>query len=212
MSNYLKGLLCLCIIYMFDNIIPIGEACNITFLLQNAKIKKQTTLFEWFASPNLKDITDILVKIGNNTDENIIMKKVDNIFIGDNIYSSHYTFDSFKDIYQRRRNRLVDIILSSKRLLCCRFEVKRNVYTKEDIDNFINSILTINKNIEDIKLFLITPGMELEHPSLIKVIFTEEDPFSKSKKLNDLFINSLENIGYDVNDKTDIPFTDISDN
>jgi len=54
--------------------------------------------------------------------------------------------------------------------------------------------------------------MELEHPSLIKVIFTEEDPFSKSKKLNNLFINSLKNIGYDVNDKTDIPFTDISDN
>jgi hypothetical protein len=33
-------------------IIPIGDTCNITFLLQNTKIKKQTTLFEWFVSKN----------------------------------------------------------------------------------------------------------------------------------------------------------------
>jgi hypothetical protein len=51
---------------MFDCIIPIGETCNITFLLQNAKIKKQTTLFEWFVSPNLNNITNILIKIVNN--------------------------------------------------------------------------------------------------------------------------------------------------
>jgi hypothetical protein len=53
---------------MFDCIIPIGQTCNITFLMQHKKLKKETSLFEWFISPTLRDITHVLIKIGNNED------------------------------------------------------------------------------------------------------------------------------------------------
>jgi len=34
----------------FDEIIPLGKTCNITFLLQNCNVKQYTTLFEWFVT------------------------------------------------------------------------------------------------------------------------------------------------------------------
>ena len=39
------------------------------------KLKKQTTLFEWFVYPNLKDVTDVLIKIRDNTDIYIKINK-----------------------------------------------------------------------------------------------------------------------------------------
>ena len=200
---------------MFDCIIPIGQSCNITFLLQNAKIKKQTTLFEWFVSPNLNDITNVLIKIGNNTDTDIIKVLNNNVFIGDNIYSGHYTYESIQNIYQRRRNRLINIIKSSKNILFCRFEYHSIDYSKKDIDDFINSILAINPDIEHVKLFIISPphNTELEHPSLINVMYDKHhtDPYCKSQEINDLFINSLEKIGYNLKDTNNIYFTDMDE-
>ena len=197
---------------MFDAILPIGQTCNISFLLQNAKIKKHTTLFEWFVSPNLRDIIDILFKITNNQDDDILQTKNIHIFIGDNIYSSHYKLENFKLVYQRRRNRMINI-LSSKKILFCRFESTSIEYNKEDIDNFINSLRIINKNLSEIKLLLITPGIELEHPALIKVLYNKHgsDPYCKSNEINDLFVNTLQKIGYDINDKVDVCFNDNTD-
>lgn len=198
---------------MIDCILPIGQTCNITFLLQNAKIKRHTTLFEWFVSPNLIDITNILNKIANNTDDDIIKQKGNTIYIGDNIESNHYTYENFKLIYQRRRNRLLNIILSSKKILFCRFEGTPITYCKEDIDNFIKTVLSINENLEDIKLMLITPDLEFEHPSVIKVWYDKhkDDPYCKSKEINDLFTNTLHTLGYDIKDTVDTMFTDMSD-
>ena len=202
---------------MFDAILPIGQTCNITFLLQNAKIKKQTTLFEWFISPNLKDITNVLIQIANKQDNDILQQqqeKNSHIFMGDNIHSSHYNLEKFKLVYQRRRDRMLDIILSSKKILFCRFESTSIEYSKEDIDNFINSLRLINKNLSEIKLLLITPGLELEHPCLIKVIYDKHstDPYCKSDEINKLFVHSLQKIGYDMNDTVNIRFNDNSVN
>jgi len=198
---------------MFNCVVPIGDSCNITFLLQNAKIKKQTTLFEWFLSPNLRDITDVLIKIGNNTDSDIIKQVGTHVFIGDKIYSGHYKYEEFNNIYQRRRDRLVNTIKENKKILFCRFELGPIIYSKEDIDNFINSISIINSDLEDIKLLIISPEMELEHPSLIKLVYDKHssDPYCKSKEINDLFVNTLQKIGYDLEDTLDVCFTDISD-
>lgn len=202
---------------MFDCAIPIGGACNITFLLQNAKIKKQTTLFEWFVSPNLRDITSVLIKIGDNTDNNIVTTNNTHIFIGDKIFSVHYSYANFKTIYERRRTRLLNDIKSSKKILFCRFEGFEGgdtiVYNKEDIDDFINSILTINTNLEDIKILLISPNKTgLDHPSLINVMYDKHasDPYCKSQEINELFVNTLRKIGYNLNDTTDMCFTDMS--
>lgn len=199
----------------FDCIIPLGQSCNITVLLQNAKIKKYTTLFEWFCSPNLKDITSALIKIGNNTDNNIIKQYgPDNICIDNEIYSSHYTYEQFKPIYIRRKTRLINTIKQSSKLLFCRFEGTDNVYTKEDIDNFIKSILIINPTPQDIKLLLITPNQsELEHPSLIKIFYNKQnsDLYCRGKEINDFFVNTLKEIGFNLNNTSDICFTDNSD-
>ena len=201
---------------MFDCILPIGETCNIGYLLHNAKIKTHTTLFEWFVSGNLRYITEILNKIANNTDDDIIKEKGVDVFIGDKIFSGHYKCEDFKIIYQRRKKRLVDMILCSKRILFCRIEgnnFNNIVYSKKDIDDFIDSVLLINKNLEDIKLMLITPNIELEHPNLIKVFYDKycEDTQCQGKDINDLFVNSLKNIGYDIKNTTEKKFTYMSD-
>ena len=41
-------------------IIPLGEHCNITFLNQSLGLKKATSLFEYFESGSLQDITNII--------------------------------------------------------------------------------------------------------------------------------------------------------
>jgi hypothetical protein len=145
--------------------------------------------------------------------DDIIKKEGNHVFIGDKIFSGHYNYEEFKIIYKRRCDRLLNIIRSSKNILFCRFEGNAIFYNKEDIDNFINSILSINKNIDNIKILLITPGIELEHPSLIKVIYNKHhsDPYCKSKEINNLFINTLEEIGYDLNYTTNTVFTDRPD-
>lgn len=198
---------------MFDCIIPIGQTCNITFLLQNAKLKKYTTLFEWFVSPNLNNITEILTKIGNNTDTDMIKTSGKSIFMGDNIYSEHYTPDVFIDIYKRRRDRLVDTIKSSKHILFVRFESSNIHYHTADIDNFMHSVLTINPNIENVKLFLISPNKKIEHPSLISIIYTKQkkDPYCRSREINELFVTNLEKHGYNVNSTSNECFTDMSE-
>jgi hypothetical protein len=198
---------------MFDCILPIGQTCNITFLLQNAKIKKETTLFEWFISPSVKDITNVLTNIVHNRDAHIIKQIGRKVYIGNNINSDHYTYEDFKTIYQRRRSRLLSTIKSSKKILFCRFEAKPVAYTKEDIDAFINTVLMINKDLEDIKLLLIGPSRKFEHPSLIKVTHDNHsaDPYCKGKEINDLFVNTLKKVGYNLNDTTNVCFTDTSE-
>jgi hypothetical protein len=199
---------------MFDCIIPLGEACNITFLLHNAKIKKETSLFEWFVSPNLNDITTVLNKIANNIDTDIIKYENNHVYIGDNIKSMHYNNVNFKTIYERRRNRFLDTIISSKKILFYRFEGANNTYMKEDIDSFINLILSINRNLEDIKLVLITTTLqEIQHPSLINMVYTKHacDPYCKGEEINNFFIDSLKAVGYDIETTHNLSFTDMSD-
>lgn len=76
----------------FDCIIPLGESCNVTFLMQNCKLKKETSLFEWFVSENLNSITKVLNKIIDKTDTEIIVhRSVRHIAINDNtIWTGHY--------------------------------------------------------------------------------------------------------------------------
>ena len=198
---------------MFDCIIPIGQTCNITLLLQNAKLKKQTTLFEWFVSPSLNDITNILVKIAKNLDEDIITAKDNQVFIDNALNSIHYNYENFTEIYKRRKDRLINTIKSSKSALFCRFESDVIDYNTTDIDNFINAILHINPNLQNVKLLLICPEPKIDHPSLINVKYDKHrsDLYCEGPEINNLFITSLEKIGYDVKDVTDTIFTDVSE-
>ena len=203
-------------IYNFDIIIPLGATCNITFLLQNCKIKKETTLFEWFVSNKLNNITNVLFKIVNKTDNDIIKQNNNHIYINDeNIFTSHYNIENFKPIYERRRDRLLDSIKNNSRILFVRFEGNNNIYKHEDIDEFINIIKIINPNCKEIKLFLITPNeIKLEHPLLISEFYNKhhEDPYCNSSEINELFVNTLNKIGYNTNDTFNISFNDMSIN
>jgi len=201
---------------MNATIIPIGQTCNITFLLQNAKLKKQTSLFEWFVSNRLNHITDILNKIVTKTDNTIITATHRYIYIGnENIYSEHYKLDEFKDIYIRRRDRLLETIQESTSILFIRFEgsIIINNYTHKEIDEFISIIRKINPSLEKITLLLITNNpIKLEHPSVVEVFYNKHssDPMCTGAEINTIFINALRSVGYDTTNTITTIFTDKS--
>jgi len=188
-------------------IIPIGDTCNITFLLQNAKIKKQTTLFEWFVSKKLNYITEVLLKISNN--ENPYFRVNGKYILFDNVYSDHYKLPEFIQIYIRRRDRFIETIRNHSTLLFVRFESFVNNYTTE-IDDFINAVKKINP-IADVKLFIIAPK-KIEHVSVVTAIYDKhsQDPYCKTIEINELFVNGLVEMGYDINDTNNILFDDMS--
>ena len=45
---------------MDQSFIPLGFHCNVTYLLQDTHMKRETSLFEWFQSEKLQYITDIV--------------------------------------------------------------------------------------------------------------------------------------------------------
>lgn len=183
-------------------IIPIGQTCNITFLMQNARLKKQTTLFEWFISKSLKNITNILCKIQNN--EDVIIGSGTSI-IGTNrfafietpdIRSAHYTVEQFPALFERRKHRLLDSIRNNNKITFARFDFD-NIYTTEDIDDFVNAVKNINPNC-NVNLLLISNKSQPTHPTLITIFYDKhsEDPYCKSKEINDLFCSVINRLGY----------------
>ena len=174
----------------FDTIIPLGETCNISFLLQNACIKHYTTLFEWFVTHNLNDITSVL--------ENIIQNRL--VCIQDHdgqlyiqnkrIYTGHYSAENFRDIYDRRKIRMVAEIIEKRRILFIRFETSRNViYSKDNIDDFLRVISLLNTNTSEMKLLLIRPDSpHPQHPFLVNKFMDYDlihaDPYCTGDLIN----------------------------
>lgn len=198
----------------FDIIIPLGNSCNITFLLQNCKLKKYTTLFEQFITKNIHNITNVLLKIINNNDHDIIKVFNNHIYIEDNnIFSGHYTIDEFIPIYKRRRDRLLECIKNNNNILFVRFDYDNEINNK-DIDDFQNAIKNINININNMKLLIISNNdLKLIHPFLINEIYdsTDNDSYCKEEKINKFFLNTLQKVGYNINNVSDISFTINSD-
>lgn len=169
----------------FDCIIPLGATCNITFLLRNAKLNKETTLFEWFVSNRLNNITNVLLQLETDI---LIPKDKGVCMIDENIYSPHYTYDVFKDIFIRRRDRLIKTIQSNRTILFIRFEGDYNMYTEADIDDFAAAIRGIRPDCE-FKLLLITPNKDIpDHPLLITEFYDKhpEDRYCQGE-INQFF-------------------------
>jgi len=202
----------------FDCIIPLGESCNITFLLQNCKLKKETSLFEWFISENLNSITKVLNKIIDKTDTNLIFyKSPTHIAINDNsIWSGHYKKEEFVPIYLRRRDRLLETIQNNNNILFVRMEYTSIKYTNEDIEAFTSAIRRINPTCTGSKLLLISPTQSsLDHPFVIKEFYDgrihSSDPYCTGVTINTLFTDILNKVGYNLEDTSDITYTDSSD-
>jgi hypothetical protein len=200
----------------FDCIIPLGETCNITFLIQNCNIKKETTLFEWFVTNSLNNITNIINKLSCNYDINIIQNGGQINIEDDNIFSGHYSTDEFISIYKRRANRLLECIKKNKKILFIRFETNNtSKYTEHDIESFFDSIKSINKDSSDMRLLLISPQhLNIQHPFLINKYcdynIIHSDPYCSSDILNKIFVDILKSIGYNNFNSSNIKFDDKS--
>lgn len=135
------------------DIIPLGFNCGITFSLQTLKIKKETSLFEWFRSDSLSTITKIINEIQKSIDNSIIIQK-DNFIgyfdISSDIYSVHYSLFEFKEIFVRRAQRFLEKIKSSKSIVFVRVEDLEFVKSCSigDLENFKESILKINPSLD----------------------------------------------------------------
>ena len=95
---------------MFDCIIPFGQTCNISFLLQNCKLKKETSLFEWFITDSLKNITGVIKKLNAKEPIRNFRTGTHLCIEYDDIYTGHYKLDEWDSIFKRRSERLLNTI------------------------------------------------------------------------------------------------------
>lgn len=205
---------------IFNHIIPLGETCNISFLSQNCKIKKETSLFEWFVTKNLNSITKILNKLSDLSEIHIYKENnVKDIFIEDSTISSiHYTLKELQPIFKRRSVRFLESIRdTTMKPLFVRFEIRLNVqYTYDDIEQFIHAIQRINPSCEGMKLLLISPTKDhIKHPFILNEYYEYEDihsdPFCKGSKINTFFVETLKKHGFDMNSVSTLMFHDKSE-
>ena len=146
-------------------IIPLGRDCMITFILMHLKIKKLTTLFEYFFSPNFNSICKCIEYIVHG---NIIAKKIkikqkkkynyiesDGIYLKSNdqnipeIFSYHYKFPNGEKIIERRIKRFLTDIKNNSSILFLRLNNKEKIkIKKEDMEYFFSIIKKINPNIK----------------------------------------------------------------
>ena len=186
----------------YDYIIPLGQSCNLTFLLQNAGLKKETTLFDWFVTPLLFKITQVFHKLGHNLCIPLRQNGGD-VYIGDHgICSSHFSLPEYDAIYERRKERMLNSIRSGKRLLFIRFERQRETeLTEETIDDFEESIKHINPEAEVTLLLFRPTELDFTHPCLITKFCHYDiihlDPYCKGELINKIFVDGLRDVGVD---------------
>ena len=127
----------------------------------------------------------------------------------DNVYSDHYKLPEFIQIYIRRRDRLIECIKNNSNLLFVRFESFVNNYITE-IDDFIDAVKKRNPNA-NVKLFFIAP-QKINHNSVVTAIYDKhsQDPYCKTCEINELFVNSLVELGYNIDETNNISFNDMS--
>jgi len=196
----------------FDIIIPLGESCTITWLLNSSHFKKETTLFEWFITNSLLDIVNVMNNIINEVDTPIL--KIDtgiNIFMNNtNIRSTHYTVEEYLPIFKRRAKRLYDAIKNNKRILFVRFvrgippDIHEVPHTYEDISKFVSTIEKINPDTSQMKLLKIhqTPHKDyVEHPFIIYKYYeglnVSDDNLQLSQSdITNTFTKMVNDVGY----------------
>jgi hypothetical protein len=198
---------------MKKDYITLGYHCNITYLTQAVGMKNESGLFEWLESRKLSYITDVINIIKINIDTDII-KGVDNRvhIINTYLYTGHYKLEEYKDIFIRRANRFLDMIKSSSEIIFIRLNpYNKESTTIEEINDFCRAIQFINP-ILNIKFLLIdtiktdADIIQLDKAQLIPGVFLLQKYFYQddikdewhvnSEKINDMFYNYMQEIGY----------------
>jgi hypothetical protein len=200
---------------MTTNYITLGYHCNISFLTEAIHMKNETGLFEWLESGRLSYITDVINVIKNDINTNIIQGINYNIYILHKyLYTYHYNLEEYKSIFLRRATRFLDVINKSSELICIRINPYGVESTSiEEINNFVQSLRSINPNI-NIKFLLINTiniddKNELDKTMLVSNVYllqkyfyhedTKDDAYLKNnEKINKLFYNYMKEIGYNI--------------
>jgi hypothetical protein len=206
-------------------LIPLGFHCNVSFLNQSLKIKKETGLFEWFESRNLQHITDVINTLTINYDSNIIYGNDKNIYLlNTNLYSRHYNIEEYKIIFLRRYSRFIHNINEDKNIYFVRVNPYGHSTNKNEIILFIESIKKINSNIKFNFLLIETIQNECDFNLITinndNVIFHHK--YFYKNDVNDVYMRNspiiyenykkiLKDIGYDIADTNNFIFSDMTD-
>jgi hypothetical protein len=205
---------------------PLGYHCNITYITQALKIKKETGLFEWLQSNQLQYITDVINILNTNPDYISIVKGKDKhiTILHEKLYTCHYNLDEYKIIFKRRVERFLDLIKNENEIIFTRINPINCKTTESEIILFIESIKKINPNINISFLLVDTINTENDFVNLklnIKnIIFhhryflyndCKDDVYlSNNPKIYNIYYNYLIDIGFIKNEDIDINFTDKS--
>lgn len=186
---------------MNHKIIPIGEHCNISFVLTHLKLKKESTLFEWLWSKKISSITNIINNLNDNlTSYDIIINDRTILLNNGEIVTSHYQFEDYKLIWKRRVNRFINDIMVSKFILFIRICYDEKIVENEVIE-FVNSIKTYDNKL-NFKLLIISTinkidkFKEIKYTNVIhKYIYSSEmnDPHFKIKKNHKSVLLKIQN-------------------
>jgi hypothetical protein len=187
-----------------NNIILLGDACSVSWLLDSCNIERQTGLFEWCNSHNFKDIINVINNIENIQAEQY--KINGNVCIkGTDIYTSHYSLENYLGIVKRRSQRFIDIVKSNVELLFLRRDYFNSMLTLEDIEEFDKAIKKINPYCKYKFLLLNTKGNLINHPNIIHKMVevnTMEHPKEIQKNIEDIAL--WKNIFEELNIKLNI--------
>jgi hypothetical protein len=194
----------------FTKIIPLGAHCNVSFLLQKLKIKKETSLFEWFQSESLDAISDAIEQIDwGNIDPALIGGTDKDLYIcNQRIFSYHYKLEDFKQIFIRRAKRFHETIMNNNNILFVRINISYNNTSSNEVDRFMSYIKTINPNISNMKLLLISTINSpdtfnpIEHRHVVHKYILKSDlndfTMKDDIKIHKIFKSYLDEIGYNT--------------
>jgi hypothetical protein len=206
-------------------IIALGYHCNVSFLNQSLRIKKETGAFEWLECRKLQYITDVINTLTDNPESNVIFGRDKRVhLLNPYFYSGHYNLNEYKTIFKRRYDRFIDNIKTTENLYFVRINPIFCKTTKNEIELFIKSIKKINPNIKFNFLLIETIINETEINSISidsdNVKFYHNyfyqrdvsDVYMKSPTIiDDIYKKMLEDIGYNTNETNDIIFNDKCD-
>jgi len=204
----------------FTKIIPLGAHCNVSFLLQKLKIKKETSLFEWFQSESLDAISDAIEQIDwANIDPALIGGTDKDLYIcNQRIFSYHYKLEDFKQIFIRRAKRFHETIMNNNNILFVRINMSEYNTSSNEVDRFMSHIKTINPNISNMKLLLISTINSpdtfnpIEHRHVVHKYILKSDlndfTMKDDIKIHKIFKSYLDEIGYNTEDISNSTFDD----
>ena len=204
-------------------IVPLGFHCNVSFLNQALRIKKETGVFEWFEIRNLEHITDVINTLTIHPETDIVFGNDRYVYLlNTNLFSYHYNIDEYKPMFQRRYNRFIDNINKEENYFV-RVNPQGCNTSKNEIELFIESIKRINPNIKFNFLLIDT----IQNDCDINLISIDAEnvkfhhKFFYEKDVNDVYMRNptvifeiykkmLEDIGYNINETNDTSFDDMS--